>query len=62
MQDHSAPDPRDSDFLPWALAAAALLIMAVAVRINATEPGAPGPVAQEPGGHAAGPPPVEQRI
>jgi hypothetical protein len=43
-------EPHDSDFLTWTLAAAAVLIMAVAVRINADEPAAPRPQVHDPAG------------
>jgi hypothetical protein len=41
-------EPHDSDFLTWTLAAAAVLIMAVAVRINADEPASPRPEVHDP--------------
>jgi hypothetical protein len=39
-------DQQDSDFLPWVLTAAAVLIMAIAVRVGATEPHPPQPPQQ----------------
>lgn len=55
-----AQDPHDSDFLTWTLAAAAVLIMAVAVRINSNEPSAPRPAAHAPGGQGREPERVDQ--
>jgi hypothetical protein len=40
-------DQHHSDFLPWALAVAAVLIMAVAVVLNAGESGAQRPQTYE---------------
>jgi hypothetical protein len=39
-------DQHDSDFVPWVLTAAAVLIMAIAVRVGATEPHPPQPPQQ----------------